>query len=94
MLSELTEHEKNLVETLLEWGRYSSIEEAVKNRNKYFLDEEIKSEKDLACRYLKEYHPELDSFIKKFINLNALGRELSKEGFINEYGYTTPKGVI
>lgn len=84
-ISKLSDYDKKVIETLLEWGKYSSIEEAAENRHKYELDETIISEEDLALLYL-ENHP-VDSFIRPFINLHALGKHLSNKGFIGEFGY-------
>lgn len=84
-IKSLSNYDKKVIETLLEWGKYSSIDEAAMNRHKYELDENIKTEEDLAKIYL-ETHP-VDDFLKQFIDLKKLGSHLLKDGFIGEFGY-------
>lgn len=85
-LDSLSEHEQKKVKAILEMGAYRDIEEAIANRDSYYLEESINSERDLAWYLLDEVFTEIPDFIKEYIDLDRFVRDYS-DGYISEYGY-------
>jgi len=85
-LNTLDEHELKKIKALLEWGAYD-LEDAIDNKDKYVLYEDIKTEKDLAYRYLDEVIGEEGKFLVFYVDVELLGHDLAMDGYISEYGY-------
>lgn len=86
-LNDLDEHEQKKVKAILEWGAYRKLEDAINNVDNFRLDENINSENDLAWYFLNEVYADVPDFIKGYVDIKRLGRDLIVDGYISEYGY-------
>lgn len=86
-LEELDEHEQKKVKAILEWGAYTRLEDALENMDNFRLDENINNENDLAWYFLDEVYSDVPDFIKRYVDIKRLGRDLALDGYISEYGY-------
>lgn len=87
-LDYLNDHDLKKVKAILEWGAYSSLEDAIDNVDNFILYEDVLSEEDLGSYFIYDagiYN--IPENIKWYIDLEQFGRDLAMDGYISEYGF-------